>query len=100
MKNFIIRLWQGDVGLSRTFWEFAIGYGTLINILTTALTFAVVAVNGPAWLAVAIYVCNAPYTVFIAIAAWRSAGKYRGPEHWAGAARMAIVLWAVVMLAF
>jgi hypothetical protein len=98
MKNLILRLWNGDFGLPRTFWEFAIGYGTLLNITTTALTFAVLAMNGPAWLALAIYLCNAPYTVFIALAVWRTAGTYTGPEHWVGAARMTILIWAVVML--
>ncbi len=99
MKRFVACLWRGDFGLPRTFWEFAIGYGTLAAVLTTALALAVLAMDGPGWLAAVLYMANAPYTVFIALAVWRAAGTYTGPQHWVGAARMAIVVWAVVTLA-
>ncbi len=98
MKNFIARLWNGEESLSRVFWEYAMIYGTLASVIASGLTFAALAADWPVWTVMVAYFLNSPYTVFVTVAVWRSAERYRGPAHWAHAARIAIVVWAVVTI--
>ena len=95
MKDQVGRLWRGEVGLARVFWEYAIGFGTLANLITTMLALAVL-MSGFPMLAVAIFFLPLPYNVLIVVAVWRSAGHYRGPPVWATLARVVVVAWAVI----
>ena len=96
MKNLIVRLWSGDVGLGRAFWEFGILYGSLIHLIATGVAFAALTAGVPAWIAVAIFLLPAPYTVLAVVAVWRSADRYRGPSRHVHLARVGIVLWALL----
>jgi hypothetical protein len=93
------RLWRGEETLARAFWEYAMLYGTLANTVTTVGMLAVVAANGPIWLAVVIHFLAAPYNLFVVIAVWRSARRYRGPPQWATLARMGVVAWGLIATA-
>jgi hypothetical protein len=93
------RLWNGEESLPRAFWEYAILYGTLANAIATIGTFAAVAANGPVWVAVALFVLPIPYNVFVVVAVWRSAQRYRGPSEWALLARIGVVVWALIACA-
>ena len=92
----IARLWNGEESLARAFWEYAILYGTLANVIVTIAMFASVAANAPAWVVVVLYVLTIPYNVFIVVAVWRSAQRYQGSAEWALLARIAVVVWAFV----
>ena len=35
MTDWIGRLWRGEVGLARAFWEYALAWGTFANLATT-----------------------------------------------------------------
>jgi hypothetical protein len=96
MKNHVIRLWRGEVGLARVFWDYAIIYGSLANLITTGGAFAALTADLPAWLAVAIFFLPLPYNVLIVVAVWRSAGRYAGPPMWARLARIAVIVWAAI----
>jgi hypothetical protein len=96
MKDHVIRLWRGEVGLARVFWDYAIIYGSLANLITTAAAFAALTADLPVWLAVAIFFLPLPYNVLIVVAVWRSAGRYAGPPMWATLARIAIIVWATI----
>ena len=96
MKNWVTRLWQGQMGLARSFWEFGILYGTLTHLISTALAFAMIAAGFPAWLAVTVFFLPAPYTVLVVVAVWRSADRYQGPRERTQLARVAIVIWALL----
>jgi hypothetical protein len=96
MKNLIVRLWRGEAGLGRSFWEFAVLYGSLMHLIATGAAFAVIVAGGPAWIAVLIFFLPSPYTILVVVAVWRAAGRYRGPESWSTAARIAVIVWALL----
>ena len=91
-----MRLWRGEESLARTFWEYAILYGTLGNAIATIGTFAAVAADAPAWVAVVLFGLPIPYNAFMVVAVWRSALRYRGAQEWSLLARIAVVIWALV----
>jgi hypothetical protein len=99
MGDLVARLWRGEVSLPRAFWEYAIVYGTLANTITTIGMFAAVAMDAPVWLAVAIHLLAAPYNVFVVVAVWRSARRYRGRHEWSLLARVGVVAWALIATA-
>jgi hypothetical protein len=99
MKNWITRLWKGEIGLGRSFWEFGVAYGTLIHLTATGLAFAVIAADLPAWLAVIVFFSPAPYTVLIVVAVWRSSERYQGPRERVQLARIGVVIWALLVTA-
>ena len=91
----IARLWRGEETLARTFWEYAILYGTLANVIVTIGMFAAIAAKAPEWAIAVLYVLTVPYNVFVVVAVWRSAGRYRGAPEWAMLARIAVIAWAL-----
>ncbi len=95
MTDWIGRLWRGEVGLARAFWEYALMWGTFANLTTTARAYGAYVAGAPLWLAAAVFFLAAPYTLLATVGVWRSAGRYRGPAHWANAARIAVLFWAV-----
>ena len=96
MTAYLAKLWRGEVGLAQTFWEYAILYGTLVNLITTGASFAVIASDGPAWIALALFLLPIPYNAFVVVAVWRSAARHGGDPSWANAARIAVLVWAVI----
>jgi hypothetical protein len=81
--NFVARLWRGDVSLAKTYWIFGVLVGVALRLLSPAVTYEVMSharlmsafdiralLYG--WAAIVII-----YSVFILIAIWRSANKYR-----------------------
>ena len=92
-----MRLWRGEIGLAGAFWRYAIVYGLIANLAATTLAFTVIASGGPASLAMAIFLLPLPYNVFAVIAVWRSAARHQGDRRWADAARVAVILWAVLL---
>jgi hypothetical protein len=91
-------LWRGDIPLGQAFWEYAIAYGTIANIVATAATIATVAAGLPDALAISLFLMPLPYILTAVVGVVRSAGKYRGPPQWATMAKIAVILWGVVMV--
>jgi hypothetical protein len=91
-------LWNGNLPLARAFWEYAVVYVALVNLVTTYSAFAVMAADLPAALAVVIFLLPIPYIVVAVVGVWRSAAAYTGPQHWASLARVASVLWGGLMV--
>jgi hypothetical protein len=96
MSQHLLRLWRGQLPLSRAFWDNAIIYGTLANLLFTVLALGVLAAGGAGWLALAVFLVPLPYNVTTVVGVWRSAARYAGPPAWANAARIAVIVWAVL----
>lgn len=92
----ILRLWHGQVALGRAFWEYAVVYGSLANLVTTILAFAVLAAGGAGLLALAVHLLALPYNVAAVVGVWRSAARYRGPAGRADLARAGVVVWAIL----
>jgi hypothetical protein len=89
------QLAAGGFPLAQAFWRDAIVYGSLLNLILTGLAFAVLAADGPAWLAVAVFFSAVPYNALAALGVWRSAARYGGPPANATLARIAVTAWAV-----
>lgn len=89
------KLWAGRMPLPRAFWEFAVFYGFVLNLVTTVATFGLLALDVTEAVAMAVFFLPLPYNLFVLVAVWRSAARYQGPAHWANAARVAVTLWVV-----
>lgn len=99
MMKQIGRLWAGDVPLSEAFWQYAVLYGLLVNLVTSLLFLALVINEANAIVLVLAYAIPMPYNFVIAVAVWRSANSYPGPKEHANLARFVTVIWMVVLTA-
>ncbi len=91
------KLWSGDVSLPVTYWVFGVLIGGVVLkgvlLVLIELSFARIAMSefgnlglrGYYWFTVA-------YSLFMAVAIWRSAQKYQGIRIWSHLARAAVVL--------
>ena len=94
----MIALWRGELPLARAFWEYAFLYGLLASTACTAAAFAAISAGLPDALAVALHLLPVPYLIAAAVGVWRSAANYAGPPHWASNARVASVIWTLLMI--
>jgi hypothetical protein len=93
----LMRLWNGEIALGRAFWEYAVVYGALANLIATITAFAIVVANGPVGLALAVFLLPVPYNIAAAVGVWRSTARYHGPPQRAQLARIAVVAWAIFL---
>ena len=98
MKAHFVALWRGDVPLGQAFWEYAIAYGTIANIVATAAAIVTVAVGLPEALAICLFLMPLRLHFDCRRGSRRSANKYRGPPERAITAKIAVILWGVVMI--
>ena len=91
-------LWRGDIPLGQAFWEYAIAYGTIANIVATAAAIATVAVGLPDVLTIGLFLIPLPYIFTAVVGVVRSADKYQGPPQWATMAKIAVIMWGAVMV--
>ena len=96
MTNWVRQLWDGEMSLARSFWEFGIVYGTLIHLIATGAAFGAFVMGTPLWIAATLYFLPAPYAILVVVGVWRSAARYRGPAERAHLARLGILAWAVL----
>jgi len=100
MTSFAARIadfWHGRLPLGTAFWLWAVVIGAAVNVVATAGTFAALAADLPGLLALAIHLSPLPCNAACVIGVWRSATAYEGPRHLAEGARVAVVVWAVVL---
>jgi hypothetical protein len=90
----VSELWNGRLPLARIFWEFAIGYGTVLNLVATLAAFAAFTRNWPETIGLALFFLPAPYNLLMVVGVWRSARDYSGPAIWPTLARALILVWA------
>jgi hypothetical protein len=96
IKTILLQLWRGDFTLRRAFWDYAIVYGSLLNLTTTLAAFAAYAAELPLAVAAVIFFSPLPYNLLAVLNVWRSAERYAGPPIWAHLARIAVIVWAVI----
>jgi hypothetical protein len=94
----LVALWRGDVPLGQAFWEYAIVYGTIVNIVATAGAIAAVAAGLPDVVAIGLFLVPVPYIVTAVVGVLRSADRYEGPPRWAGMAKVAVIMWGTAMV--
>ncbi len=97
MTKLVKHLWAGEAPLRQAFWQYAVGYGLLLNIITPLAFLALIARDANTALIVLVFALPVPYNVFVAVAVWRSANRYPGSETWADLARIGTVIWMVVL---
>jgi len=92
-------LWRGRLPLARAFWEHAVLYVALANLIATAVALGTMAADWPIALSIGLYLLPSPYVVAAIVGVWRSADAYTGPPHWASLARGVAIGWGVLMVA-
>lgn len=96
-RNLVVRLFKGDVSLPITYWVFGVliygvVLGALLNIVELIYPYTD---DSGALLARTFYWLVIACTIFMFIAIWRSAGKYRGNAIWKWLARIMVVVGVV-----
>jgi len=99
MTQLIKHLWAGEIPLRHVFWRYAVGYGLLANLVTHVLFLALISNDANILLLVLAFALSIPYNVFVLVAVWRSANLYSGPKPWADLARVATVIWVLLLTA-
>ena len=93
----IAALWRGDAPLSRVFWEYAIAWGTLLNLATAGVALAIFLNRGPAWIALLFHIAPLPYNILMTVATWRAAVRER-ESPLAAFAKVTVLVWFALML--
>ncbi len=88
-------LWASELPLRQAFWQYAVGYGLLINLVTSLAFLALLTNDANIVLVALAFALPIPYNFVMAVAVWRSADRYSGPKAWADLARIGIVIWMV-----
>lgn len=78
LAAFFAERWAGRVPLRILFLRDMLAVGTLINIVTTALSLAAIANDAPTWAGLAIFLSPLPYNLFLFLSVWRAAGQVGG----------------------
>ena len=94
--NPIVSLWRGEISLARVFWEYTIGWGTILNLLAAGASLIVFLKDGPLWLALLLHFGAVPLNAFLVVSIWRAATRESGSPL-ASFARAASVIWFVMM---
>jgi hypothetical protein len=92
-------MWRGEEPLALAFWQYAVVFGLVLDVVHIFLVWAVNSSHAPGVVVAATYLLPVPYYLFTAWAVWRAAARYDGPPLWASAARAAIIPWTVVAIA-
>ena len=88
-------LWHGEVPLVKTYWLFGVVAGIFFNIAFTYIEFQISALStGILIFVLGLYSLSIIYFIFISVAIWRSANKYKGPQRFAILAKSSVILGA------
>ena len=85
-------LWAGDLPLRQAFWDYAVFWGVLLNLVTHGMFFALLLNDANSMLVALAFALPIPYNLLVIVAVWRSAGRYSGPKKWADLARLGTVV--------
>ncbi len=92
-------MWTGEIPLDRAFGLYAVADGLLLNLVTHLAFFALLLNDANLVLVVLAFASSVPYNIFMVVAVWRSADRYRGPKSWAELARAGTVIWMLALTA-
>ena len=73
--------------MKQAFWQWAIVYGLLVNLVTSALFFGLVIYDVAPLLLIVAFILPVPFNLFVVVAVWRSADRYQGLKKWADLGR-------------
>ena len=92
-------LWTGALPLGEAFWWYAVGYGLVLNLITSLLFLALLTRDTGAAALVLVFLLPIPYNLMVVVGVWRSANCYAGPRKWADLARAGTLVWMVILTA-
>lgn len=92
----ISALWRGEVPLATVFWEYAVAWGTLLNLLCSGGALIAFMNRTPDWIGLALHFAPTPLNAFLVISTWRAAAREQSAL--AAFARPAILCWFLLML--
>jgi hypothetical protein len=95
----IASLWRGEQPLARVFWEYGIGWGTLINLVCTGAALVAFLNNAQAWLGLLLHFAATPYNMLMVASVWRAAAR-ESDSPFTNFARGGILVWFLMMLVF
>jgi hypothetical protein len=96
VRAYFATLWSGTEPLHRVIISDMLIGGTLVNVVAMGATFALFALEAPRWLGVAVFLSSIPYSLFLALAVWRTAGH--ASSSWMWPARALALLWLGAMV--
>jgi hypothetical protein len=99
VTRLVTALWRGDMPLAKTFWEYLVVYGALLNA-AGLLAFLILLTQDQALLGMIVHSIPTPYNVLVFVAVWRSAGKYQGRRDFATAARAVAAVFLITTFVF
>lgn len=92
------KLLRGDLSLGQAFWEYAIVYGTIANLVATGAAIAAATTGLPDIVVLSIFFSPLPYILTAVLGVLRSANKHQGPAERAIMAKIAVIVWGVFMV--
>ena len=92
-------LFLGEAPLATVFWEYAVAWGTLLNLVTTGAALVAFVNDGPAWLGLLLHFSALPYNALMVLSTWRAAAR-ENETPLAGFARAGIIVWFLIMIVF
>lgn len=95
MRRFV-SLWRGEVPLARVFWEYMIGWATVLNLIAAGLALIVFMKDGPLWLGLLLHFGMVPLNAVLVVSVWRAAAR-EPASMLANIAKFASLIWFVVM---
>lgn len=87
-KGFFGKLSNGDFGLAKTYWQYGVLVGFVVNISTKAITSI--------GLLAMVMLVHFAYFIPLAMGTWRAANKYEGSKIWAVLAKIATILGMIM----
>lgn len=94
----IASLWRGEPPLSTIFWEYTIGWGTLLNLVCSGAALALF-LNERYEIGLAAHFAAVPVNAFLVVAVFRAAAREQASPL-ANFARVGAILWFVLMIVF
>jgi hypothetical protein len=91
-------LWNGRLPLAEAFWKHAVLIGMAINVAATAGMLAAVSAGLPGLVGLAIHLSPLPYVIVCTVGVWRSTTQHQGSPHTAELARVAVLVWAGLLV--
>ncbi|MBZ9695782.1 hypothetical protein FJ872_28230 [Mesorhizobium sp. B2-5-9] len=96
IADFFRSRWLGEVPIDRLFWRDMMLVGTAINIGSSAAALILLGLKMPLGLVLAVHFAPVPYSIFLALAVWRTADKAGGAK--ASLFMLGSALWLIATI--
>ena len=96
ISDFFRSRWLGEVPIDRLFWRDMMLVGTAINIASSAAALILLGLKMPLGLVLAVHFAPVPYSIFLALAVWRTADRVGGAR--ASLFMLGSALWLIATI--